>query len=64
MDAMTGALAGSGAITIWQDARAEARADFFAWHNGEHLAERVGIPKPVDAGPCATVSTGVAPTII
>jgi len=44
MDAMTGALAGSGAITIWQDARAEARADFFAWHNGEHLAERVGIP--------------------
>jgi hypothetical protein len=25
MDAMTGALAGSGAITIWQDARAEAR---------------------------------------
>jgi hypothetical protein len=41
---MSGALAGGGAITIWQDARPEARADFFAWHNGEHLAERVGIP--------------------
>jgi hypothetical protein len=38
-----GGLAGRGAITIWQDVRAEAREDFFAWHNGEHIAERVGI---------------------
>ena len=38
------ALAGLGAITIWQDARAEARADFFEWHNREHMPERVGIP--------------------
>ena len=37
-------LAGQGAITIWQDARPEARADFFEWHNREHIAERVGIP--------------------
>jgi hypothetical protein len=35
---------GRGAITIWQDVRPEARAEFFAWHNGEHIAERVGIP--------------------
>jgi hypothetical protein len=37
-------LAGRGAITIWQDVRPEAREAFFAWHNGEHMAERVGIP--------------------
>lgn len=33
-----------GAITIWQDVRPEARAEFFAWHNQEHIPERVGIP--------------------
>lgn len=38
------ALIGQGAITIWQDARPEARADFYEWHNREHIAERVGIP--------------------
>ncbi|HTE14110.1 MAG TPA: hypothetical protein VK642_03445 [Burkholderiales bacterium] len=37
------ALAGLGAITIWQDARADARADFLEWHNREHIPERVGI---------------------
>jgi len=37
-------LAGQGAITIWQDVRAEARADFLEWHNREHIPERIGIP--------------------
>jgi hypothetical protein len=37
------ALTGKGAITIWQDAPLHARADFYGWHNGEHMAERVGI---------------------
>ena len=41
---MADGLAGRGAITIWQDVRPEAREDFFAWHNGEHIPERVGIP--------------------
>jgi hypothetical protein len=36
-------LAGSGAITIWQDAPPEARADFYEWHNREHFPERLGI---------------------
>jgi hypothetical protein len=36
-------LAGPGAITIWQDVKPEAREAFFAWHNGEHMPERVGI---------------------
>ena len=37
-------LVGGGAITIWQDVKPEARDAFFAWHNGEHMPERVGIP--------------------
>ena len=36
-------LAGQGAITIWQDVKPQARDAFFAWHNGEHMPERVGI---------------------
>lgn len=36
-------LAGRGAIAIWQDVTPEGREDFFAWHNGEHMPERVGI---------------------
>jgi hypothetical protein len=37
-------LLGKAAVTIWQDAPAEARGDYYAWHNGEHMPERVGIP--------------------
>ena len=38
------ALAGEGAICIWNDILPEHRADFYAWHNEEHMPERVGIP--------------------
>ena len=38
------ALAGHGAICIWNDITAEGRDDFYAWHVGEHMPERVGIP--------------------
>lgn len=38
------ALAGEGAICIWNDITPEGRAEFFAWHNTEHIPERVGIP--------------------
>jgi hypothetical protein len=38
------ALAGKGAICIWNDIFPEQRADFYAWHNEEHMPERVGIP--------------------
>lgn len=38
------ALAGEGVVAIWNDIREEARADFFEWHNREHMPERVGIP--------------------
>jgi hypothetical protein len=38
------ALAGEGAICIWNDILPEHRAEFYAWHNEEHMPERVGIP--------------------
>ncbi len=37
-------LAGRGVVAIWNDIRPEARADFFEWHNREHMPERVAIP--------------------
>lgn len=36
-------LLGTAAVTIWHNVRPEARADYFEWHNREHMAERVGI---------------------
>jgi hypothetical protein len=38
------ALAGRSAILIWNDVVPDALDDFYAWHNGEHLPERLGIP--------------------
>ena len=37
-------LLGEGAITIWNDVRAEGLETCYAWHEAEHMAERVGIP--------------------
>jgi len=37
-------LLGNAAVTIWHNVRPEARADYFEWHNREHMAERVAIP--------------------
>ncbi|MEI6301364.1 MAG: hypothetical protein WCR74_07960 [Betaproteobacteria bacterium] len=37
-------LLGNAAVTIWHDVPIAARADYFEWHNREHMAERVGIP--------------------
>src|ERR1700730_11880409 len=37
-------LAGQGVAAIWNDILPEGRADFFEWHNREHMPERVGIP--------------------
>lgn len=38
------ALAGSGAIVIWNGIGPELREDFFEWHPREHMVERLGIP--------------------
>jgi hypothetical protein len=37
-------LAGMGVVAIWHDLLPEARAEFYEWHNREHMPERVGIP--------------------
>lgn len=37
-------LAGEAVVAIWNGITEEAREDFFAWHNGEHMPERAGIP--------------------
>ncbi len=38
------ALSGEGAVCIWNDISDEGRDEFYAWHLGEHMPERVGIP--------------------
>ena len=38
------ALAGTGAILIWNGIAPEGRAQFYAWHIEEHIPERVAIP--------------------
>jgi hypothetical protein len=36
-------LAGEAVVAIWNGITPEGRADFYAWHLHEHMAERVGI---------------------
>lgn len=37
-------LLGRGAVTIWNDIEPAGREVFYAWHEQEHMIERVGIP--------------------
>lgn len=37
-------LAGRGAVAIWHDIAPQARDEFYAWHGGEHMPERLAIP--------------------
>ncbi len=37
-------LAGMGVVAIWHDLLPEARAEFYEWHNREHMPERAGTP--------------------
>lgn len=37
-------LFGEGFIAIWSNIREEGLETFYAWHDNEHVAERVGIP--------------------
>ena len=38
------ALAGKGAIIIWNDITPEGRDEFYDWHLHEHIPERLGVP--------------------
>lgn len=55
------ALAGEGAICIWNDITDEGRADFYGWHVTEHMPERVGIPGFVRGRRYASVDGETAP---
>ncbi|MEO5796536.1 MAG: hypothetical protein ABIP34_16965 [Rhodoferax sp.] len=37
-------LGGLGVVAIWHDLLPEAKANFYEWHNREHMPERAGIP--------------------
>jgi hypothetical protein len=37
-------LRGKGAVAIWHDIAPEGLDQFYAWHGGEHMPERLGIP--------------------
>ena len=37
-------LAGAAVVAIWNDITEEGRANFYEWHNREHMPERLGIP--------------------
>jgi hypothetical protein len=37
-------LLGTGALAIWNGIAGEAAEEFYRWHNGEHMPERVGVP--------------------
>jgi hypothetical protein len=36
-------LAGRGVVAIWNDIAPDGRAEFYEWHDREHMPERVGI---------------------
>ncbi len=38
------ALAGEGFVAIWHDVAPEGRADYYEWHNREHMPERANVP--------------------
>jgi hypothetical protein len=38
------ALLGTGAVIVWNDVAPEGREQFYAWHDKEHIPERLSIP--------------------
>lgn len=51
-------LSGKAAVVIWNDISAGAKSDFLAWHNREHIPERVGIRGFLRGRRCRAVSGG------
>ena len=39
-----GALLGQGAVVVWNDIAQEGRDQFYAWHDKEHMPERLALP--------------------
>lgn len=51
-------LAGDAAIVIWNDVTVESQKDFLAWHNREHIPERVAIPGFLRGRRCRATAAG------
>jgi hypothetical protein len=43
-EARASALLGGAAVLIWNDVAPEGRAQFYEWHDKEHIAERLALP--------------------
>jgi hypothetical protein len=41
---ITMSLLGNATVTIWHNMPEDGRADYYEWHNREHVHERLGIP--------------------
>jgi hypothetical protein len=54
-------LTGEAVVAIWNGIAEDARADFYAWHNSEHMPERAGIPGFLRGRRYAAADAGTAP---
>ena len=53
------ALAGKGAVIVWNDITAELREDFFEWHPRQHMPERLAISGFLRGRRCIAVDASV-----
>ena len=58
------ALAGKGAIIIWNDITPEGRDQFYDWHLHEHIPERLGVPGFRRGGRYIAVSAETKPEFL
>ncbi|MFO1398911.1 MAG: hypothetical protein U1F48_17785 [Burkholderiales bacterium] len=53
------ALAGQGAVIVWNDITAEGCDDFFEWHARQHMPERINLPGFNRGRRCVAVDASV-----
>jgi hypothetical protein len=58
------ALAGKGAIIIWNDIAPEGRDEFYDWHIHEHIPERLGVPGFLRGGRYIAISPETKPEFV
>lgn len=58
------ALAGKGAIIIWNDITPEGREQFYDWHLHEHIPERLSVPGFLRGGRYVAVSAETKPEFL
>jgi hypothetical protein len=58
------ALAGKGAIIIWNDITPEGRDQFYDWHLHEHIPERLSVPGFLRGGRYIAVSAETKPEFL